>query len=180
MKSYHYSLILLFSVVLFFSFVKTKNLKKGINELNKIVLNKTQSIEQLKFKLNNLNTVKTHFVLDSISNLQKNDTLMYYYFSDSVCMYCVNFELANNIKDTPIRVRANIVSDRKYRNLSRSYNQFMIQRDTSSILRLRQPFYILLIKNKVTEIFAPDIKKNNYTIDFLNKYGLGRQNTNIK
>jgi len=165
-------LFLLLSVTLTLLFNKNISLKKENIKLYRELAHKEFKIKQLNFNLNYLDIVRNRLSINLNSNSKRYDTLMYYYFSDSACMYCVNFELANNIKDTPVRIIANISSEREYKNLTRSYNQFNITRDTIKTLKLKKPFYIIQIKDKVVKIFESDIKKNNYTKDFLREYGI--------
>ncbi|WP_423128791.1 hypothetical protein [Gaoshiqia sp. Z1-71] len=129
-------------------------------------------IEQLNFNLRVIETIRRgqHDLSAYGINHQK-DTIILFYFSDLSCMNCVTFELAENIKDREISVVADITLDREYETLSRTYYQYAFRRDTSIHNTIEQPFYVVLVKKSVRELYAPDIQNGSLTKAFLERYG---------
>jgi len=159
-----------FTFTLWFSYSKYSKEKKIIINLNEFIQSKNR---QYEFNKDNLCFIKEHLNIKEIlkkNKINNRDTILIFYFTDNSCMGCVSFELANNVSEckNKILIVANILSDRRYKELTKEYNLFDFYRDTNHILNLiDNVFYIKIINKKVNELFIPNKHKNIYTKMFL-------------
>lgn len=154
--------------------VKWHDAELKINELTKENIVCLENNDQLVFNLQMLHKLKCKNINESSSFITTGDSIMFFIVPRNVCFDCVNFELANNIRNKPIKIKVVTENDWDFRILSRSYSKYNFNRDSSEIFNgIDSPFYLFMINNEVIEFFKPNKNQNLFTIKFLTKYGFG-------
>jgi len=88
-------------------------------------------------------------------------------------MDCVNYELRKNLKQRSVILIANYKSEYELFKLKRSYPEKVVLNYPVFLQNKNaKPFYGIVINGQLRELFLPDKKKNNKTIDFFKRYGV--------
>lgn len=156
------------SIILYLWYKIDCSYEKYSNLMNEFsTMQKTN--EQLEFKNNILIAIANQS--EYKRNIYSKKPIIYLVIPENVCMECVNNELINNANNKSLIVRAMFKSDENYKDFTRRFSNFIIQRDTvMKFEHFNYPFYIFVDNNGIIDIYKPDLKSNELTNFFLKKY----------